>query len=266
MATSMLSPVKPEIDYPESDGQPVAETDVHISALLYARAVLHHHFRRHPDVYVAGNLLIYYREGDIRARVAPDVFVVKGVPNRDRTSYLLWKEGKAPHFVLEITSRGTREEDQGRKRELYRRLAVREYWQYDPTEDWLKPPLRGMELRAGDYVELPSSELADGTRVMASTALGLELRLGAGGLRFHDALRGQTLGTFAETDEARERAEAARERAEVAREHAEAAREHAEAAREQEETRRRTAEEAHRAAEARVAELEALLRRERGLS
>ena len=37
-----------------------------------------------------------------------------------------------PDFVLEITSSSTWEEDQGHKRELYRRLGVTEYWQYDP--------------------------------------------------------------------------------------------------------------------------------------
>ena len=250
MAISVLVPVKRKIDYPSSDGKPVAESDYQLTPLTYARDGLRHYFRHRPDVYVTGNLLLYYEEGNPKASVAPDVFVVLGVANHDRSSYLLWKEGKVPDFVLEITSRTTRGEDQGKKRELYRRLGVAEYWQHDPTGEWLKPPLRGLELVAGEYVALPGRELADGTLALRSRMLGLELRLTEGGLRFHDPVTGRNVRTLAETDEAWERAERAREQAEQARE--------------QEQQGRERAEEGWQAAAARVAELEALLRRERG--
>ena len=294
MAISVLAPVKRKLDYdyPDSDGKPVAESDYQLTPLTYARDGLRHYFRHRPDVYVAGNLLIYYEAGNPRAAVAPDVFVVLGVANHDRSSYLLWKEGKVPDFVLEITSRTTRGEDQGKKRELYRRLGVAEYWQHDPRGEWLKPPLRGMELVAGEYVALPGRELADGTLAVRSRLLGLELRLTEGGLRFHDPVTGRKVRTLAETDEAREReqqareqeqqareqaeqarereqqareqAEQAREREQQAREQAEQAREQEQQAREQAEQARERAEEGWQAAAARVAELEALLRRERG--
>ena len=231
MASSVLSPVKRQVDYPSSDGEPVAESDVHISCLLHTREDLKLYFGNRPDVYVAGNLLIYYEENNVKARVAPDVFVVMGVASHDRTSYLLWEEGKAPGFVLEITSRGTRKEDQGKNRELYRRLGVTEYWQYDPKGEWLAPPLRCMELTAGEYEELPARELADGTLAMMSTVLGLELRSGTSGLRFHDPVMGRNIPTRAETVAGWERAERLREQEKQARQ----------------------------AAEARVAELEALL-------
>ncbi len=132
MTHSTLAPVT--IDYPSSDGKPVAESDFQFTPLAYARDSLRLHFRDRSDVYVAGNLLIYYEEGNPKARVAPDVFVVLGVPNRDRSSYFLWEERKAPDFVLEVTSRSTLREDQGRKRALYRRLGITEYWQFhDPV-------------------------------------------------------------------------------------------------------------------------------------
>ena len=209
---------------------------------------LRHHFRGRRDVYVSGNLLLYYQKGNPRAAVAPDVFVVLGVSNADRSSYRLWEEPKGPHFVLEITSRTTYREDQGRKRELYCSPGVREYWQYDPTRDYLEPPLQGLELSAGEYRGLPERELADGTLALASGVPGLELRLTERGLRFHDPETGQDLPNLAETDEARQRERQARER--QGRQAAEA----------------RLAQEAaaRAAAEAQVAELEALLRRERG--
>ena len=226
MTNSTLAPVR--IDYPSSDGKPMAESDFQFTPLAYARDSLRLHFRDRSDVYVAGNLLIYYEEGNPRARVAPDVFVVLGVPNRDRSSYFLWEDRKAPDFVLEITSRSTRREDQGRKRQLYRRLGVTEYWQYDPTGDYLDPPLQGLRLTGGAYRPMPSAESADGSTAMASRVLELELRLVDGELRFHDPVTGRNLLTLEEADDAR-----------------------------------RQAEDARRAAESRVAELEALLRQER---
>ncbi len=226
MTHSTLAPVT--IDYPSSDGKPVAESDFQFTPLAYARDSLRLHFRDRSDVYVAGNLLIYYEEGNPKARVAPDVFVVLGVPNRDRSSYFLWEERKAPDFVLEVTSRSTRREDQGRKRELYRRLGITEYWQYDPTGDYLDPPLQGLRLTGGAYRPMRLAESADGSTAMASRVLELELRLVGGELRFHDPVTNWNLLTLEEADDAR-----------------------------------RQAEEARRAAEARVAELEARLGQER---
>ena len=226
MTHSTLAPVT--IDYPSSDGKPVAESDFQFTPLAYARDSLRLHFRDRSDVYVAGNLLIYYEEGNPKARVAPDVFVVLGVPNRDRSSYFLWEEREAPDFVLEITSHSTRREDQGRKRELYRRLGITEYWQYDPTGDYLDPPLQGLRLTGGAYRPMRLAESADGSMAMASRVLELELRLVGGELRFHDPVTNRNLLTLEEADDAR-----------------------------------RQAEEARRAAEARVAELEARLGQER---
>lgn len=54
-----------------------------------------------------------------------------------------WAEGgRAPDFVLEITSKATQAVDEGRKRRLYRELGIGEYWQYDPTGDYLDPALK----------------------------------------------------------------------------------------------------------------------------
>ena len=169
MARSSL-PAPARVEYPSSDGQPIAETDHQRTPLTYAVEALRYHFRDRSDVYVSGNLLIYYRKGDPQAVVAPDVFVVLGADSADRSIYRLWEEPKGPDFVLEITSRSTRREDQVSKRELYRSLGVSEYWQFDPTDDYLEPPLQGLELVAGEYRPLPARELADGTRQAASVS------------------------------------------------------------------------------------------------
>ena len=111
-------PLEKEIHYPESDGEPMAETEPHLEEMVYVWESLKDHFAAEPDVFVGANLFLYYRKGDPAAVVAPDGFVVKGVPkllpgNRRRRKYLLWEEGPAPCFVLETTSASTRREKRG---------------------------------------------------------------------------------------------------------------------------------------------------------
>ena len=58
-------------------------------------------------VYVSGDLLVYYEQGNPRKFVVPDAFVVKGVSPKRRRTYKTWVEGKAPDVVIETTSRKT---------------------------------------------------------------------------------------------------------------------------------------------------------------
>ena len=116
---SASAPRPPPVDYPDSDGQPVAETDFQRIPLWYANDALARYFRDRNDVYVSANMFVYFEEGNPRAVVAPDVFVVLGAPDQKRRSYKVWEEPKAPDFVLEITSHSTRSVDQGPKRRIY---------------------------------------------------------------------------------------------------------------------------------------------------
>lgn len=228
-----------KIEYPDSDGLPMAESDFQRQSLIYAVEALRGHFRDREDVYVSGNLFIYYEEGNPKAVVAPDVFVVIGASNRDRPSYKLWNEPSGPDFVLEITSKSTRGEDQGVKRGIYAYLGVREYWQYDPTGDYLDPPLQGLQLIERNYWPLRAAIPAPDGFSVHSAVLDLDLRLEGGVLRFHDPRTGRKLLSYQEAEQARLAAEQAQQAAE-----ANAAREAA----------------LRQAAEARLAELEARLR------
>ena len=158
---------------------------------------------------------------------------------------MLWEEPKGPDFVLEITSRSTRTRDQGPKRGTYAFLGVREYFQYDPTHDYLVPALQGARLVAGSYQALLPTTLPDGTLMLHSEVLELEVRLEEGALRFYDPATGQRLLSHAEIEQAR-RAASRPPAAEQARREAEERAGREEAARQ--------------AAEARIAELEARLR------
>ena len=201
-----------KLHYPSTDGLPMAESDFQREPLAYAVQALRVYFHRRDDVYVSGNLFIYYEEDNPRAVVAPDVFVVIGATPYDRSSYKLWEEPKAPDFVLEITSRSTRSEDQGVKRGIYAYLGVREYFQYDPTGDYLTPPLQGFRLVEPNYQ--PIAPQADGASVHSS-ALGLDLRIEDGDLRFYDPVAQQMLLSLQESEQARVAAEARAQAAEA---------------------------------------------------
>lgn len=211
------------VHYPESNGLPLAETRFQYDSLTYAAGALDVHFRESPDVAVEGNRLLYYVEGDPRSRVAPDVFVVFGVPKRRRRTYRLWEEGKAPDFVLEVTSRSTRRQDAGFKRDLYARLGVREYWLFDPTGDWLDPRLQGNRLSCDHYEPLSPTGIEGGERVFHSTVLGLDVYVDRGEIRFRDPATNRKLLTLEETEFARREETRARKKAEKAREASELA-------------------------------------------
>ena len=100
MSESVLARVP--VEYPDSDGQPMAENDWQLHAMIDAIAALDVYFRHRPDVYVSGDLLIYHEEGNPGARVAPDVLVVLGAAKQ---TYKRWEEPKAPDFVMEVASR-----------------------------------------------------------------------------------------------------------------------------------------------------------------
>lgn len=191
------------IEYPETDGKPMAETDVHAHLMMELRAALEAYFRADPTVYVSGNLLLYYEEGNPRKSVAPDVFVVRGVANHERRIYFLWQEGQAPSVIFEISSRGTYKEDLQRKWQLYHQLGVAEYYLYDPEYDYLKEGLTAYRPGdEGEYVEVPVKG-----GVIHSPALGLDIVDTGETLRLRDPQTGQFLPTRAELQAAQQIAE-----------------------------------------------------------
>ena len=227
------APPRAAVYYPESDGKPMAESDLHRQVMSDVISMLERWFVGHSDdVYVSGNILVYYVEGDPRRSVSPDALVIKGVRHGQRRVVKLWEEGRVPQVVFEVTSSSTRREDTGRKRLLYAQLGVREYYMYDPTGDYLEPRLQAWVLaddptNGHDYRPLPRLTEAPG---YFSPELGLEVRLRRdGSLGLRDPVSGEWLATNAELYAARQQAETARQRAETARQQAETARQQAEA-------------------------------------
>ena len=211
--------VAPEtVDYPDSDGLPMAENDFQLRTMTYAIEALATRFRTRSDVYVSGDLFVYHEENNNTVRVAPDVFVVFGVPNHRRRTYLLWQEGKAPDFVMEVASPSTWQADVGDKRDTYAGIGVSEYWLYDPIGGYHDPRLQGFRLVEGRYEPLPVTERTDGVLTGYSEALALALRLYPDDrFRFHDPASGRDLPSLDEAAQAREEAEDRLRESEAAR-------------------------------------------------
>lgn len=253
--TSVERPIRARrVNYPESDGKPMGETDLHRNLMVDLIFALKW-FLVNTQAYVAGNLFVYYQEGNPKASVAPDVFVIKGVQQRQRRTYQAWKEGgKLPDVVIELTSKRTQKADREFKKTLYAQFGVREYFLFDPFGEYLQPQLQGYRLIDGQYELMREFPLR-------SAVLDLELRQEDSTLRLYNPYTGERLPTTDEEVLARRVAEAARLKAEEARQAEMEARREAEQKLLVEAQARRAEAEARRAAEIRAAELEVELAR-----
>jgi Uma2 family endonuclease len=234
-STRTLIPTATNIEYPETDGKPLGETGIHVDVTLTLLDVLRRYYALNPRVAILSNMFIYYVEGDPKCSVCPDLFVTLGVaPDTKRRTFKVWNEGRGPDLGIEVTSRKTRREDQKTKLELYRDvLKVREYFLFDPLEEYLEPSLQGFRLVRARYK--PISPVAGR---LPSEVLGLHLERDDMDLRAYNpktALWEPTGGELAGLLRASRTAHR-KERT----------------ARRKEEDARRTAEEARRAAESEI--------------
>ena len=241
--TSVASAKPSLVEYPDSDGKPMSDNTLQLDTIFYIVGALRVWFLERLDVFVAGDLLWYYEEGNPKARIAPDGLVAFGRPPGYRGSYMQWIEGGVcPQVVFEVLSPKNTATEMQRKYALYARLGCTEYYLIDPYTK----AIEGFE------------RTADGIAFIAD-AVGrrsplLELRMGFDEEIFRfESDRGETLKTMVEASTAAKHAERAAAEAQDQLATAEAARSTAEAA--------HTASEAARAAaEARAEAMAAKLR------
>lgn len=141
---------KPDIVYPSSDGEPLAESYLHLYAILTTLEVLKQYLSNVQATVLADQFL-YYSQGFPKMRVAPDVMVIFNVPPGGRDNYKIWEEKEVPSVIFEMTSKSTQSQDQEFKKTLYEQLGVLEYWLFDPKGEWLSQQLQGYRLRKGEY-------------------------------------------------------------------------------------------------------------------
>ena len=243
-------------------------------------------FGQRPDTFLSSHTILCYDPDDLNVRVSPDVYLAFGVDAdaiRQRKLYLPWEAGKPPDWVLEVASISTGRVDVGRKRDLYARIGVPEYWRFDPQDGaYHGERLAGDRLVGEAYEPIELTTAPDGVLKGYSAILGLSLCWDENRPRLYDPVTDSYLESWPEVWEARAAAEtqaaveqaerlaerAARRVAETRAARERAARENAEsravserAARENAESRAASEQAARAAAEARIRQLEAELRR-----
>lgn len=127
-----IPPTEDELPY--DDGVPM-ESLRHVLQMEMLIHPLRLLWKQRQDVFVAGNMFVYFSEAQVRNQDfrGPDVFVVLDVPKRERKSWVVWQEGKGPDLVIELLSDSTAEKDKGEKKLIYQnQLRVPEYYWFDP--------------------------------------------------------------------------------------------------------------------------------------
>jgi Uma2 family endonuclease len=200
--------------YPAEDGEPMAETQIHIRAIILLFQAFEDFLIRQLDIYIAANMFWYWEKGNPGARRAPDVMIIKGVGRAERRSFFTWREnGAVPSVIVEVVSKKKYRDDYFTKRELYAKLGVKEYFLFDPEAIHFRPPLVGFRRNErGRYVRIKP----DSDKRLRCDELGLLLQSEGKTLRLIDAATGQSVLSRDERAEGeRQRAEALQ--AEVAR-------------------------------------------------
>jgi Uma2 family endonuclease len=174
--------------YPSMEGEFSAESQAHVLAVSATLNLLRYHLRDQAVVFA--NQFFYYIEGKPRARVTPDLMVVKGIPISLYNTYKLWENAQTPCLVMEVTSERTKDYDMGFKKPLYAQIGIKEYWLFDPLAEWLDGQLRGYQLTDdGDYTEITDN---------SSQVLGLRLEPKEYLLNFYRLDDGSKLPNFSD--------------------------------------------------------------------
>lgn len=188
------------IFYPETDGEPMAASDRHRKEMTRTLDAFEAHFQSKPDVYVSGDIFMYYVKGEPDAVIAPDILISFGLDKKDRPTYKVWEEGKVPEFVMEFASEKTYDKDLTIKKDTYASLGIRDYFLFDVQHLYLPAPLMGFSLVDGRYVRI-SEDSVDGGLHAAS--LNLDFHVRKDGLGIYDPVAGKWLQTAAEIEAAR---------------------------------------------------------------
>ncbi|MGH9832703.1 MAG: Uma2 family endonuclease [Blastocatellia bacterium] len=145
---------RPEVIYPDSDGEPMAENTIQYQYIITIQVGLDAMFAGDPEVFVAADLFWYPVEGRPDIKTAPDVVVAFGRPKGHRGSYRQWEEGGvAPQVTFEIISPGNTVAEMKAKRQFYKRYGVEEYYEYDPDGGTLEVWLRQGDFFRSTFVE-----------------------------------------------------------------------------------------------------------------
>jgi Uma2 family endonuclease len=129
MSSTVIPPRKQVAHYPDSDGQPMSDNTLQFTWIGILKWGLEAYYLKDPNIFIAGDHLIYPVEGDPKTRQAPDVYVAFGRPKHDRGSYKVWEEaGLFPQVVFEVWSPNNRFDQMQDKYAFYEKFGVEEYY------------------------------------------------------------------------------------------------------------------------------------------
>ncbi len=208
---------KKPVFYPESDGKPMAETDVHRSLLLSLVGVFQYVF---PDAYVSGNICLYYEEGNPKKMISPDVLLCRSQHREMKRVYFAWESNAQLDLVIELSSKSTKKTDHHKKKRLYAEILQVPYYVIFDPEAWT---LDAFVLQGDEYQDLPIKNGRCHLDAL-NVSVGIDPDVY---LRVFDHQGTPVLTTDERAENAEERAENAEERAENAEERAENARKQA---------------------------------------
>lgn len=199
---------------------------------------LQERYQNSGDVFVSNAVFLSYDITNGNARVQPDLFIAFGVDAAtirvNLPNFWIWETGKVPDFVMEVASPSTAANDLGRKRDLYARLGVTEYWRFDPTGgDLYGQPLAGERLVDGSYVAFDISVGSGGSQRAHSQLLDVDFHWGGEGFDALDPDTGKSLFPREVAQEALQSAETALQSMEAERNEARSRAEQSEARAEQ---------------------------------
>ncbi len=146
-AESYTSVIYEGVYYPEEREDDMGETSIHINLMADFLKILRYFFRNRQDIFLSGNMNLYYEKGNSHRWFAPDLLIAFGVPNVERSSYLLWREGIFPQVIFEIASEKTWRNDLDEKFRFYQNLGAEEYYILDSEFTYLPSPLMAFHRR-----------------------------------------------------------------------------------------------------------------------
>ena len=179
--------------YPAEEIEALPETDYHSLLLDLLKILLRVVLPESGDNYLASNF-IYWAPGDNKARVALDLYHIKGISCRPRCVFKVWEERRTPDVVFEVLSESTYRIDLDQKLRIYQEvLKVSEYFICDPEAVYSHEALLGFRLTDGVYrtIEPVAGRLL-------SEQIGVDLKAIDGRVRLYDSATGVLVPTPAE--------------------------------------------------------------------
>lgn len=144
LTAQQLAALMPDATQLESN-EPEMESSLHYAQLALLMACLEWLWSeaqplpiadRPSDFFLGANLTIYFSREQLKNRDfrGPDFFLVKGVENRPRRSWVVWEEGgQYPDLIIELLSSSTAQVDRTLKKALYQdRFRTPEYFWFSP--------------------------------------------------------------------------------------------------------------------------------------